>query len=108
MKRFFVAAAVAAWSSFSAVSAQDVYPSRSITIVVPFGPGSGTDVGARLLAQKLADALGKPVVVDNKPGANGSIAAAFVAKAKPDGYTLLMGHQFDAWREPGAAARDDL
>jgi len=91
MKRFLAAAAVAAWSSFSAVSAQDVYPSRSITIVVPFGPGSGTDVGARLLAQKLADALGKPVVVDNKPGANGSIAAAFVAKAKPDGYTLLMG-----------------
>jgi len=91
MKIFFAAAAVAAWCSFSAVSAQDVYPSRSITIVVPFGPGSGTDVGARLLAQKLADALGKPVVVDNKPGANGSIAAAFVAKAKPDGYTLLMG-----------------
>ena len=91
MKRFLAAAAVAAWSSFSAVSAQDVYPSRSVTIVVPFGPGSGTDVGARLLAQKLADALGKPVVVDNKPGANGSIAAAFVAKAKPDGYTLLMG-----------------
>ena len=72
-------------------SAQDVYPSRSITIVVPFGPGSGTDVGARMLGQKLSDALGQAVVIDNKPGANGSIAAAYVAKAKPDGYTLFMG-----------------
>src|SRR5215213_4636012 len=84
-------AIIAAAVAISTAQAQDAYPSRTVTIVVPFGPGSGTDVGARLLSQKLSDALGKPVVIENKPGANGSIAAAFVAKAKPDGYTLLMG-----------------
>ena len=71
--------------------AQDIFPSRPISIVVPFGPGSGTDVGARLLGQKLGDALGQTVTIDNKPGANGAIAAEFVSKAKPDGYTLVMG-----------------
>jgi len=71
--------------------AQEPFPGKAITIVVAFGPGSGTDVGARLLAQKLSDSLGQPVIVENKPGANGSIAAAYVAKAKPDGYTLFMG-----------------
>lgn len=71
--------------------AQDAYPSKPISIVVAFGPGSGTDVGARLLAQKLSEAMGRSVVVENKPGANGSIAAAYVAKSKPDGYTLFMG-----------------
>lgn len=72
-------------------TAQEAFPSRPISIVVPFGPGSGTDIGARLLAQKLGEAMGQPVTVDNKPGANGSIAAEFVARAKPDGYTLVMG-----------------
>ena len=72
-------------------TAQDVYPSRPITIVVPFGPGSGTDLGARLLGQKLAESLGQPVVIDNKPGANGSIAAELAARSRPDGYTLMMG-----------------
>lgn len=71
--------------------AQDLFPSRLITIVVPFGPGSGTDAGARLLGQKLSEALGQPVTIDNKPGANGAIAAEFVSKAKADGYTLVMG-----------------
>ena len=70
---------------------QDIYPSRPITIVVPFGPGSGTDIGARLIGQKLSDAMGQPVTIDNKPGANGVIAADIVANAKPDGYTLIMG-----------------
>ncbi len=71
--------------------AQHAYPSRPITIVVPFGPGSGSDVGSRLLARDLTESLGQPVVVDNRPGANGTIGAQIVARAKPDGYTLLMG-----------------
>jgi tripartite-type tricarboxylate transporter receptor subunit TctC len=70
--------------------AQD-YPSRPVTIVVPFSAGSGTDTGARLLSQYLKDSLGQSVVVDNKPGASGTIAATSVAKAPPDGHTLLMG-----------------
>ena len=81
----------ASFSLAAPANAQDVYPSRPITIVVPFGPGSGTDLGARLLGQKLSEALGQPVVIDNKPGANGSIAAELAAKARPDGYTLMMG-----------------
>lgn len=75
----------------AAAGAQEAFPARAVTIVVPFGPGSGTDVGTRLLSQKLSEGLGQPVIVDNKPGANGSIAAELVAKARPDGYTLLMG-----------------
>ena len=87
-------AALLCISSFCVVApvwGQDAYPSRAISIVVPFGPGSGTDVGARLIGQKLSEALGRPVTIDNKPGANGSIAAELVSKAKPDGYTLVMG-----------------
>jgi tripartite-type tricarboxylate transporter receptor subunit TctC len=72
-------------------SAQSNYPSQNVTIVLPFGPGSGTDIVTRMVAQKLSESLGKPVVVENKPGANGSIAAEYVASAKPDGHTLIIG-----------------
>jgi tripartite-type tricarboxylate transporter receptor subunit TctC len=65
------------------------YPSRPITIIVPFGPGSGTDIVTRIIAQPLGIALGQSIVIDNRQGANGGIAATFVAKAPPDGYTLL-------------------
>jgi tripartite-type tricarboxylate transporter receptor subunit TctC len=92
MKIFMKAALTATTLCLSAAGlAQDAFPARAVTIVVPFGAGSGTDVGTRLLSQKLAEGLGQAVIVDNKPGANGSIAAEFVAKARPDGYTLLMG-----------------
>ena len=72
--------------------AQTPWPSRAVTIVVPFPPGGGTDTGARLLAQKLSQRWGQPVVIDNRPGAAGIVGADFVSKARPDGYTLLMGN----------------
>ncbi|WP_035883498.1 Bug family tripartite tricarboxylate transporter substrate binding protein [Cupriavidus metallidurans] len=71
-------------------SANDAYPSRPIRLVVPFAAGSGTDAVARITAKELGDALNQNVIVDNRPGANGSIAAEIVAQAAPDGYTLFM------------------
>ncbi len=74
-----------------AQTAPDVFPSRPVRIVVPFGPGSGTDIATRMIGQHLEAALKQVVVTDNRPGANGSIAATAVARAPADGYTLLMG-----------------
>ena len=68
------------------------WPARPIRIVVPFTPGGSTDILARAIGKELQDAWGQPVVIDNVPGAGGSIGADRVAKALPDGYTLLMGH----------------
>jgi tripartite-type tricarboxylate transporter receptor subunit TctC len=68
------------------------YPMRAIRLVVPFTPGGSTDILARAIGQKLTEAWGQPVVIDNVPGAGGSIGADKVAKAPADGYTLLMGH----------------
>jgi tripartite-type tricarboxylate transporter receptor subunit TctC len=68
------------------------YPNKPIRIVVPFTPGGSTDILARTIGQKLAEAWGVSVVIDNVPGAGGSIGADRVAKSTPDGYTLLMGH----------------
>jgi tripartite-type tricarboxylate transporter receptor subunit TctC len=69
------------------------YPDRSIKILVGFAAGGGTDVAARILAQKLSERLGQSVVVENRPGASGMIAAEAVAKSAADGYTLMMGSQ---------------
>jgi tripartite-type tricarboxylate transporter receptor subunit TctC len=68
----------------------DTYPSKPITIIVPFGPGSGTDTITRVLAQHLGTVLKQSVVVEARPGANGALAALFVSRAAPDGYTLFM------------------
>jgi tripartite-type tricarboxylate transporter receptor subunit TctC len=81
--------AAAATSSFAQDAAAS-YPSKPIHIVAPFPPGGASDVMARLLGQKLSTAWGQPVIVENKPGANGNIGAGLVAKAVPDGYTLLL------------------
>ncbi|AYR20700.1 Bug family tripartite tricarboxylate transporter substrate binding protein [Alcaligenes faecalis] len=68
------------------------YPTRSLTIVVPTAPGGGNDAMARIIAKKMGDLLEQPIVVENRPGANGTIASMNVARAKPDGYTLLFGY----------------
>ncbi|MBB1631078.1 MULTISPECIES: tripartite tricarboxylate transporter substrate binding protein [Cupriavidus] len=93
--------------------AADNYPTKPLRLVVPFTPGGTTDILARLMAQKLGEALGQTVVVDNRPGAGGNIGAEAVAKAAPDGYTLLMGtlgtqvtNQFLYARMPYDSAKD--
>lgn len=74
-----------------AAQADDVFPAKTVRIVVPFPPGGSTDLLARRLGEKLAAAWGKPVIVDNRAGAGGTLGADYVAKSAPDGYTLLMG-----------------
>ena len=83
--------ALAAAACAAPVWAQDSYPSRPISIVVPFPPGGVVDVVARRVGEKMSSALGTPVIIENKAGAGGTIGAAYVAKAKPDGYTILLG-----------------
>jgi tripartite-type tricarboxylate transporter receptor subunit TctC len=89
MGRVLIAAMLAAGLS-AAARAQD-YPSRPVTMVVPFTSGGSTEIMARLISLGLETKLGKPVIVENKPGAGTVIGSNFVAKSEPDGYTLLMG-----------------
>ena len=84
------AAALACGCAMAAASAQG-YPTRPITIIVPFSAGGTTDILARIVGQGLTTELGQSVIVDNKPGAGGNIGASLAAKAQPDGYTLFMG-----------------
>lgn len=91
-RRRNVAGFVACVSCMWAVAAfgQGNYPTRPVRVIVPFAPGGGSDVLARYLGPRLSDRLGQPVVVDNRPAASGVVGADLVAKANPDGYTLLL------------------
>ncbi len=90
MKRLLVSFAAA--FACSTALAQGAFPTHAVTMIVPFPPGGGTDTGARIVAQKLGAKWGQTVIVENKGGAAGSIGADMVAKAKPDGYTIMMGN----------------
>ena len=86
---FAIAAALALAPQSAFAQSQD-YPNRPVTFVVPFAPGGVTGLFARLLGQKLEQRLGKPFVVDHRPGGGGVTAATAVARAAPDGYTIMM------------------
>ncbi len=77
---------------FAATAQAQSYPDKSVRMVVGFPPGGGTDVVARIIAPRLSELLGQPVVIENRPGATGTMAAGQVAKSQPDGYTIMMGH----------------
>jgi len=72
----------------AAGAAAEAWPARTVHIIVPFPPGRSPDLVARMLTEKLSQALGQPVIVENKPGAGGNLGTGLVAKAEPDGYTL--------------------
>src|SRR5687767_1454213 len=88
--RFLSVVVLAGCAMAARAGAQD-YPTRAVTLVVPYAAGGGLDVFARQLAQKLSERMGKTFVVENRPGAGTVIGASHVAKAAPDGYTIMLG-----------------
>jgi len=90
MSRTLILSIAALACAASLASAADEYPARAVRVVVPFAPGGGTDVVARILAQQLMQRLGRSFVVENRPAGSGIVGADFVAKAQGDGYTLLF------------------
>jgi tripartite-type tricarboxylate transporter receptor subunit TctC len=88
MKRFVLSLALALVATAAAAQG---YPSKPIQLIVPFPPGGPTDIVGRMVAQKISDAVGQPVVVENRAGAGGTVGSTAAAKAEPDGYTLLYG-----------------
>ncbi len=103
-----------ACATFNPAQAQDAYPNKPIKVVVPFPAGGATDILTRAITEKLAVRLGQSVIIENKPGAGANIGAATVAKAAPDGYTILMGsigsHSISVTyhKDPGYNFKKDL
>jgi tripartite-type tricarboxylate transporter receptor subunit TctC len=94
LKAISIAVAAIASTAFATAHAatQDNYPSKPIRLVVPFTPGGSTDILARLVAKQITDSFGQQCIIDNRPGAGGTIGMEIAARAAPDGYTLVMGH----------------
>jgi tripartite-type tricarboxylate transporter receptor subunit TctC len=91
-RRNFLKLAIGAISTWPMLARADVYPSRTITLIVPFAAGGPTDVIARVMGERMGDALGQTVLIENVTGASGSIAGMKAARATPDGYTITIGH----------------
>ncbi|QOT80657.1 Bug family tripartite tricarboxylate transporter substrate binding protein [Cupriavidus basilensis] len=87
-----VALAIGAWLPAAQAQPGVAWPTKPVTIILPFAPGGGTDVGTRLVALRLSQLWGQPVLVDNRPGAAGNVGLDIVSRAKPDGYTLVAGN----------------
>jgi tripartite-type tricarboxylate transporter receptor subunit TctC len=110
----FIIGVIAAHMGAAMPAAAQIYPTRPVTIVVPFAAGGGNDILARLLAQHIGQALGQQFVIENRAGAGGTIGARAVAKAPPDGYTLMVGHSgvFGVapalYADPGYAPKRDF
>ena len=88
MKRWFLALALLGASNMAALA--QAYPNKTIRVVVPFPAGSGTDIVARTIMDQVSRQIGQPIIVENRVGAGGTIGIGSVAKADPDGYTLLI------------------
>jgi tripartite-type tricarboxylate transporter receptor subunit TctC len=90
-RRFLqLATGAAAFPAISPIASAQAYPSRPITVIVPTGAGGPQDVVARIVVERMRGVLGQPVIIDNAPGANGTLGTGRVARAKPDGYTLAF------------------
>jgi tripartite-type tricarboxylate transporter receptor subunit TctC len=100
-----IAVVALALPAVSPAPAQDSYPSRPIRLIVGYAAGGGTDIIARVVAGKMAEGLGQQVIIENKPGAQSIIAAELVAKAPPDGYTILMGPSGPITMNPATYSR---
>src|SRR5262245_906432 len=107
-RALWFASLLAAFCSTTVTFAQSDYPSRPVRIIVGFGPGAVADTPARLLAQKFSQALGQQFVVENKPGAGSNIAAEYVSRAAPDGYTLFMSTSANTITVTSAALSFDI
>ena len=100
MKTTIVAAVFAMFAS-AAANAQQDYPNRPIRLIVLTAAGSTGDITSRIVGQKISGSLGQPVIVENRPGANGAIGMQAVAKSNPDGYTLVVGSDIKIAKDAG-------